>query len=201
MSKKYYSCLKAIIQKKTSPLHRLWIYIKFGKNVIIDSSATISPKAIIEAEYGGSISIANCEVNEFVIIKSYGGNIKIEENCFIGPFCVLYGHGGLSIGKHVGIAAHCVIIPSNHNFGETGKDILDQGETSRGIIIEDDVWIGSGVRVLDGVCIRKGCVIGAGAVVVKSTEPYGVYAGIPAKKIRSRFESDKRSNIDVSITI
>ena len=107
MSKKYYSCLKAIIQKKTSPLHRLWIYIKFGKNVIIDSSATISPKAIIEAEYGGSISIANCEVNEFVIIKSYGGNIKIEENCFIGPFCVLYGHGGLSIGKQVGIAAHC----------------------------------------------------------------------------------------------
>jgi len=185
MNIKYYSYLEAIIKKK---LLTSFNYLKFGKNIIVDPSARISPKAIIKVEYGGSITIANCAVDEFVIIKSYGGNIKIEENCSIGPFCVLYGHGGLYIGKHVGIAAHCVIIPSNHNFAEMNRDILDQGETSRGIIIEDDVWIGSGVKILDGVCIRKGCVIGAGTVVTKSTEPYGVYVGVPSRKIHSRFE-------------
>lgn len=56
----------------------------------------------------------------------------------------------------------------------------------KGIVIEDDVWLGSGVKVLDGVVIRKGCVIGANAVVTHSTEAYGVYVGIPAHKIKSR---------------
>ncbi|HHT9138677.1 MAG TPA: acyltransferase [Candidatus Wunengus sp. YC60] len=198
---KYYSHLKTIIKKITSPLSGLWIYMKYGKNVIIDPSASISPKAIIKAEYGGTIRIANCEVNEYAIIKSYGGTIKIEESCFIGPFCVLYGNGGLSIGRYVKIAAHCVIVPSNHNFAEADRFIFEQGVTARGIIIEDDVWIGSDVKILDGVCIRKGCVIGAGAVVTKSTEPYGVYAGVPARKIRSRSESGIKVKIDDAVTI
>ena len=54
----------------------------------------------------------------------------------------------------------------------------------KGIVIEDDVWIGSGVKILDGVVIGKGCVIGANAVVTKSTESYGVYVGVPAHKIK-----------------
>lgn len=56
----------------------------------------------------------------------------------------------------------------------------------KGIIIEDDVWIGAGVKVLDGVTIAQGCVIGANSVVTKSTEPYGIYVGVPARKIKSR---------------
>lgn len=56
----------------------------------------------------------------------------------------------------------------------------------KGIVIEDDVWLGSGVKVLDGVIIRKGCVIGANAVVTHSTEEYGIYVGVPAHKIKSR---------------
>ena len=47
----------------------------------------------------------------------------------------------------------------------------------KGIVIEDDVWIGAGVKILDGVIIRKGCVIGANTVVNKSTEQYGIYVG------------------------
>lgn len=56
----------------------------------------------------------------------------------------------------------------------------------KSIIIEDDVWIGAVVKVLDGVTIAQGCVIGANSVVTKSTEPYGIYVGIPARKIKSR---------------
>ena len=54
------------------------------------------------------------------------------------------------------------------------------------IVIEDDVWIGAGVKILDGVIIRKGCVIGANTVVNKSTEQYGIYVGAPARLIRKR---------------
>ena len=61
-----------------------------------------------------------------------------------------------------------------------------QGETMLGIHIEDDVWIGAGVRVLDGVKIGQGAIVGAGAVVTKSIEKFCVYAGVPAKKIKTR---------------
>lgn len=50
------------------------------------------------------------------------------------------------------------------------------------IIIENDVWIAAGVRVLGGVTINKRNVIGAGAIVNKSTEENCVYVGVPIKK-------------------
>lgn len=58
--------------------------------------------------------------------------------------------------------------------------------TSIGVTIEDDVWMGTGVIVLDGVHVAEGCVIGAGAIVTKDTEPYSIYVGVPARKIGAR---------------
>ncbi|ELT5784431.1 hypothetical protein R6191_001668 [Campylobacter upsaliensis] len=52
------------------------------------------------------------------------------------------------------------------------------------IIVEDDVWIGANVTIMPGVRLRRGCIIGAGAVLTKDTDEFGVYAGIPAIKIR-----------------
>ncbi|MEJ2118942.1 MAG: acyltransferase, partial [Alphaproteobacteria bacterium] len=74
---------------------------------------------------------------------------------------------------------------ANHGM-ELGVPIFQQPETKLGIVIEDDVWIGSSVRILDGVRIAKGSIIGAGAVVNRSTIPDGIYAGVPAKMIRKR---------------
>ncbi|WP_417806940.1 acyltransferase [Thioclava sp.] len=53
-------------------------------------------------------------------------------------------------------------------------------------MIEDDVWIGANCTILDDVRLAKGCVIGAGSVVSKSTEPFGIYGGVPARLIRLR---------------
>lgn len=54
------------------------------------------------------------------------------------------------------------------------------------VVIEDYVWLGNKVTVLPGVTIAKGCVVAAGAVVTKDTEEYGIYAGIPAKRVGER---------------
>lgn len=51
------------------------------------------------------------------------------------------------------------------------------------VIIESDVWVGDGAKILKGVLLGKGCIIGAGCVVVKSTEPYDIYVGVPARKV------------------
>jgi acetyltransferase-like isoleucine patch superfamily enzyme len=147
--------------------------------------------------HGGQIHIsANVCLTDGVIIAPYGGSIHIGENVFLGPYCVLYGHGGLTIGKDTLIAAHSVIIPSNHGFADQEKTISIQPSTNFGITIGEDVWIGCGVKILDGVSIGKGCVVGAGAVVNKSLPDYSIAVGIPAKIIGKRGDAlrDSRDN-------
>ena len=84
------------------------------------------------------------------------------------------------------IAAHTTVIPSNHIFASCDLPIREQGLTCKGIVIEDDVWIGTGVKILDGITIGKGSVIGAGTVLTKSIEPYSVVVGVPGRVIRMR---------------
>lgn len=156
------------------------------RGVTIASSANVHWTVDV-VRSGGVISVGeNTSLEIGVILRAYGGEIKIGSDCTINPYSVIYGGGGLVIGNGVRIAAHTVIVPSNHNFSDPGKWIHEQGHSGEGIVIEDDVWIGAGVSVLDGVVIKKGTVVGAGSVVTKSTEPYSVVVGVPARKISSR---------------
>mgnify|MGYP001323331499 CR=1 FL=1 len=66
------------------------------------------------------------------------------------------------------------------------KMILAFFAASDGIVIENDVWLGTGVRVLDGVTIGEGAVVGAGSVVTKSIPSYAIAVGVPAKVIKYR---------------
>ena len=58
------------------------------------------------------------------------------------------------------------------------------------IIIGNDVWIGTGARIVDGITVGNGAVILAGAVVTKNVPDYGIVGGIPARLIRKRFDDD-----------
>lgn len=155
--------------------------------ILIKETSYVSKSALLECRYGGSIYIGNAtEILEQVMLLTYGGTIEIGDNCSINPFTVIYGHGGTKIGNNVLIAAHTVIIPSNHNFEKLDKPIRLQGNISKGICIEDDVWIGAGCRILDGVTVGRGSVIAAGAVVNHNIEPFSVVGGVPAKLIKKR---------------
>lgn len=159
----------------------------FRRNVFIHYQARISRRAVIRVVNGGTIKInKHTEVLDFAMILTYGGSIEIGENCSINPMSMLYGHGNLRIGNNVLIAGGCMLIPANHVYSRIDVPINNQGLSKRGIVIEDDVWIGHGCSILDGVTIRKGCIIGAGTVVTKDTEPYSLYCGVPAVKIKSR---------------
>ena len=155
--------------------------------VSIDVSVKIGSNTIFDTKYGGTITIEkNCELLNGVLVMTYGGTIEIGTNCSINPYTILYGHGNLKIGNNVLIAGHCLIIPANHNFSEITIPINQQGLTKKGIIINDDVWIGAGCKILDGVTIGEGAIVAAGSVVNKNVEPYTIVAGVPAKKIKSR---------------
>jgi acetyltransferase-like isoleucine patch superfamily enzyme len=167
-------------------LYLLKIILLRIAGVKVDWSAVIDWSAAIERS-GGEISIGrDTLIDRGVILRAYGGVIQLGSQCRVNPYVVLYGDGGLVIGNGVRIAAHAVLVAANHIYSDPNRFIFEQGETRLGINIEDDVWLGAGVRVLDGVTIRKGTVVGAGAVVTKSTEPYDVVVGVPAKKLRSR---------------
>jgi acetyltransferase-like isoleucine patch superfamily enzyme len=157
-------------------------------NLFIEPSAKIYPNVIFNTEYGGTIVIGKgCEILTGVLLMTYGGNIKIGDNCSINPYTILYGHGNLTIGSNVLIAGHCLIIPANHKFSDKNIPINRQGETRRGIVIEDNVWLGAGVKILDGVRIGSGSIVAAGAVVNKNVLQNTIVGGVPARFIKNRF--------------
>jgi acetyltransferase-like isoleucine patch superfamily enzyme len=132
----------------------------------------------------------DCSIRSHAQVYTMGGTVRIGDRCSINSFCVLYGTGGLRIGNMVRIAAHTVIVAAMHRFERIDLPICEQGSQARGIEIGDDVWIGTGARILDNVRIGTGAVIAAGAVVVRDVEPYTVVGGVPARLIRKRTGAD-----------
>lgn len=125
--------------------------------------------------------------NDFYI----GKHSIIETNCRIG--------NGVILANHVGIVGRY-----DHNYQEIGVPvrlatcIRDKCYNWKGLhemtTIGNDVWVGYGATILSGINIADGCIIAAGSVVTKDTEPYCIYAGVPAKKISSRFDNESNKN-------
>ena len=124
--------------------------------------------------------------------------ISIGNNFYIGKYSII--ECDAKIGDNVIFANHVSLIGRyDHNYQQIGvptrlaSQIRDRDYNWKGsnqkIIVEDDVWIGLGSIVLSGVTIGKGSIIAAGSVVTKDVEPYTIYGGNPAKKIKNRFES------------
>lgn len=97
-----------------------------------------------------------------------------------------YIQGKVTLGNDVRIAPDVKIIAMNHSFEDTSVPLFKQPITQKGIVIEDDVWVGAGVIVLDGVKIGAHSVVGAGAVVTKNISPWSVAVGNPAKVVKNR---------------
>lgn len=172
---------------------RSWLTPVYGRlldpsgRIRLDPTSLVSRRAMIRVLHGGAIDVGpGCEIHDFAALLTYGGRIELGPNTTVNPFCVLYGHGGLRIGAGVRIAAHTIIIPSNHNFDDPDTPIFQQGSSSRGVVVEDDVWIGAGARLLDGVVVGRGAVVASGAVVTRDVPPRAVVAGVPAKILRQR---------------
>ena len=160
--------------------------IEIGDFVRIYSGSYISNKGS-RIHFGNSVSI-----DHGVDIRAYdqpGGDITIGEDTYIGPYVCMAGPGFIKIGKDCMIASHSSLYANNHIFADPNKLFREQGVSTVGIVIEDDCWVGSGVRVLDGVTIGKGSVIGAGAVVTRDIPTYSIAVGVPAKVIGKRGEN------------
>ena len=159
----------------------------------------------VRIDSGAEVSLGNC----------YGGCNRIGRNSsffgsighasYIGSDCRISG----DIGKFSCIASNVVTAVGRHptsNFvsihpafyspdlKRCGLSFCDTPcfEESKGrITIGNDVWIGTGAILLDGVKIGDGAIVAAGAVVSRNVEPYSIVAGVPARELRKRFSQEE----------
>ena len=121
---------------------------------------------------------------------SYVGSGTRITDTHIGNFCSIGGRCGIGGGIHP------TNMVSTSPVFLSGRNILKKNfanipyEPSKTVTIGNDVWIGEGVCIMSGVSIGDGAIIGAHAVVTKDVGPYSIVAGVPAKEIRMRFDSD-----------
>ena len=103
------------------------------------------------------------------------------DNCVINCKCRLDTRGNITIGTHVSISQEVSILTADHHV----ESPRFEGST-RPVIIEDYVFIGTRAMILPGCTLGRGSIIAAGAVVTKNVAPFTVVAGVPAKVIKSR---------------
>jgi acetyltransferase-like isoleucine patch superfamily enzyme len=128
----------------------------------------------------------------------YYKTIDIGNDVFIGPGAMFLSSNSLiKIGDKVMFGPNVSIIGGNHSKHIVGKFMADYKLSDKlttddqPVIIEKDVWIGTGSIILKGVKIGRGAIIAAGSVVTKNVPPYTIMGGIPAKLIKYRWSPEE----------
>jgi acetyltransferase-like isoleucine patch superfamily enzyme len=151
-----------------------------GKGVVFEKGVLVfHPENI---EIGNNVYIGH-----YTILKGYYKNLMvIDDHTWIGQQCFLHSAGGLRIGKAVGIGSRVVILTSEHEALDRDVPVYFTPLKFAEVVLEDGCDIGAGAIILPGVRIGEGAIVGAGAVVTCDIPPYEVWAGVPARKIRTR---------------
>ena len=166
------------------------VRLRFANNISLGEGVYLDHGAYLHACPNG-ISIGdNTLVMHGAVLHVYNyrslpnAGIRIGSDCVMGEYSIIRGQGGVTIGNRVYTSPFTQIIAVNHVFDDPGSSFVEQGITAEGIVIEDDVWLGSGAVITDGVRIGKGAVVAAGAVVTTDVAPHTVVGGVPAKPIK-----------------
>ncbi len=121
------------------------------------------------------------------------GSVRAGRDCTINAFAVV--RGDIRLGNAVRIGAHTSIIAFNHGTANVDIEMFRQPIISRGIVIGDDVWIGSHVVILDGISVGDKAILAAGAIVTKDVPAGAVVGGNPARVIKSRFAASETTSL------
>lgn len=159
--------------------------ILFKRNVTIENDVTIDGYAKNKLIFGdnvkvGSYSLVICTSH----LSKYGVGLTIGNNSAFGRFTEFGAAGGIEIGNDVIAGSYISFHSENHNFSDSSLLIREQGVTSKGIKIGNNVWIGAKATFLDGSIIGNNCVVAAGAVVNGVFPNNVVIGGIPAKILK-----------------
>ena len=161
--------------------HKIFI----GDNVVIDDNCVLDAKG----DSNKGLFIGNgVLIGRNTILSCKNGDIHLDDHVNIGFNCEVFSASNVSLGKNNLIAAYCYIIGGTHRMDRLDAAPLEQQRVSKGIVMEDNLWLGAGVKVMDGVTIGHDSVIGTSAVVTNDIPAYSVAVGIPARVVRNRLD-------------
>ena len=156
-----------------------------GNNITFDDYVNIDGFAKEKVILGdnvkiGKYSIISCTSH----MSKYGKGIKIGNNSSCGQFCEFGAAGGITIGNDVIMGGYISFHSENHNYDNPKLLIREQGVSSIGITLGNNIWVGAKATFLDGAKVGNNCVVAAGALVTKEFPDNVIIGGVPAKIIK-----------------
>lgn len=176
-TKNLFSCLWNIIKNKKN----INLIDKKGINLIIRKGVEIAKTDGAYLEIGDNCVLDNYAV---LLLTKPHPRLLIGDNVTIGRNTIVSIKDTCYIGDYTLIGPMVQITDNNHSVG--GNLIKYQKSSIKAVTIGQDCWIGSGAKILAGVTIGNGAVIGANAVVTKDIPPFAIAVGVPAKVIKFR---------------
>ncbi len=170
-------------------------FISIGNNVWLDNYC------ILIAGIGKiNLKAENIKIKENKFFKGQKGELIINDNVHIAPFCLIQAHGGVYIGKNSGLSTSTKIysysnLPTNPT---DNSDIIYFTALNKHsyyflspVVLEENVGCAINVIILPGVCVGSNSFIAPNSVVITSFKENSYLSGNPAKKISERFNLEK----------
>jgi len=157
--------------------------IRLGDDVVVDDLVVLDAKG---TRNEGITVGAGVFLGRGTILSCKDGDIVLGDHVNIGFHSEIFSASRVTVGRYGLFAAYTYLVGGGHAFDQAGVPIVEQDRTSRGIALAENVWLGTGVKVLDGVRIGRDVVVGAGAVVTGDLPDGVVAAGVPARVVRTR---------------
>lgn len=160
--------------------------VKLMKNVLVNgigASFLLPNKLRSRVLKFGGIEIASPQRTAIFCKCHFDGfDVSIGENSFINTGCFFQADAPIVVGRNCDIGMQVMFSSPSHEIGGSTKRA---GQVvAKPITVEDGCWIGTRAVILQGVTIGQGCIVAAGAVVVKDCQPNGLYAGVPARRLK-----------------
>ncbi len=157
-------------------------FLSLGKNVKVSSKCSLyNPELMSLGD--------DTRIDDFCVVS---GRLTLGRNIHITPMCLVAGgEKGLSIGDYSTLAYGVQIFTQSDDYsGETMTNstipAAYKNEKKVAMSVGKHVIIGAGATIMPGADLAEGTAIGAKALVLRPTEPWSVYAGVPAQKLRAR---------------
>jgi acetyltransferase-like isoleucine patch superfamily enzyme len=160
--------------------------IRLGDDVVLDDLVLLDAKGTTNR----GITVGNGGfIGRGTILSCKNGDITLADGVNIGFHAEIFSGSSVTVGRHGLFAAYTYLVGGGHAFEESEAPVIAQERTSAGIVVGENVWLGTGAKVLDGVTLGNDVVVGANAVVTDDIPSGCVAVGIPARVVRRRNEA------------
>lgn len=174
------------------------VVFRHPKRVALGDGVVIDDGCCFDANTGAETGIRVGSRSMFgrgTRLSSKLGVITVGDDCGFGAGITIHSavEGSVTIGNKCIVAGHTYIGGGQYHTERVDIPIVDQGHIhGQKLVIEDNVWIGAGAVIVNGVTVGHDAIVAAGAVVTKDVPPFSIVGGVPAKVIRVRSAEERQ---------